>query len=305
MPGLDRRSFLLGAAGTVGAGALLVACGDDGGSPAAPSITEGFLVPTAPDGFVGPAILVSGVEQRIAYVLHDGTAILRDTAPATAEIGIFRDGVQVAGGPIPRRNTGPASLPTFEMAAYYPVSFTPPAPGRYQARWLDGGDETGRDFSVLAPGETVIPQPGDILPAVHTATTANARGIVDLCTRGDDCPFHAIDLVDALDAGDKPIVLSIATPGFCQTEICGPVIELLIEAAAERDDLHVIHAEVYVDPEGAVNAGSFPGPTADIVTRYGLPFEPMLLATRPDGTIVRRLDATYDRSELDETLALL
>ncbi|MDW3220625.1 MAG: hypothetical protein R8F63_18615 [Acidimicrobiales bacterium] len=305
MAALDRRTFLVGAAGAaglVGAGSLLAACGDDGGPP---EITTGFLVPTSPDGFVGPSVIVAGVEQRIAYVLHDGEQVLRGDAPATAEIGIFQDGEQVAGGVIERRNTGPASLPQFEMASYYPVLFTPSVPGVYQARWLDGGDETGRQFAVLTAGETAVPQPGDRLPEIHTATTDDLRGIADLCTRGDDCPFHGTDLAAAVAAGDKPIVLSISTPGFCQTEICGPVIELLIEVAAERDDLHVIHAEVYVDAQAAVNDGTFPGPTVDIVNEWQLPFEPVLIAARADGTIVRRLDATYDRSELDETLALL
>ncbi|MEZ5166182.1 MAG: hypothetical protein R2695_06715 [Acidimicrobiales bacterium] len=33
----------------------------------------------------------------------------------------------------------------------------------------------------------------------------------------------------------------------CQTATCGPVVDLRIEAP--RDDLHIIHAEVYVDPQ--------------------------------------------------------
>ncbi|MEM7141039.1 MAG: hypothetical protein AAF548_08400 [Actinomycetota bacterium] len=313
---LNRRSFLVGAAGLAGAGTLLAACSDDSGDDAAPTttaaptdsgtpITEGFLVPTAPDGFVGPSVIVAGVEQRIAYVVHDGTAIRRADAPATAEIGIFRNSVQVGGGVIDRRNTGPEAMPLFEMASYYPVYFTPEDTGLYTARYLDGGDEVGRDFMVIAPGETPVPQPGDLLPAVETATFDDAKGIVDLCTRAEDCPFHEIGLADALAAADKPIVLSIATPGFCQTEVCGPVIEVLMEVAADRDDLYTIHAEVYVDPQAAVEAGSFPGPTADVVNRYGLPFEPLLFAANPDGTIVRRLDATYDRTELQETIDLL
>lgn len=299
---LDRRTFLLGAAGVAGlAGSgLLAACGsDDGGGPR-------FLLPTAPDGFNGPSPLVHGVEQRIAYGILEDTAPMRADAPDEVEIGVFFEGEQIGGGLVRRRNTGPDSMPTFEMAAYYPVIFTPPAAGIHVARLLDQDEPTEHQFLVGEPGQTAIPQPGDRLPAVHTATTDDLRGIADLCTRTVDCPFHTVDLATALDSGDRPIVLSIATPGFCQTATCGPVIELLIEAAADRDDLHVVHAEVFVDAQADVDAGTFPaGPTSDIVAAFDLPFEPMLVVARADGTVVRRLDGTYDRSELVETLALV
>ena len=302
---LDRRTFLLGAAGA----GLVAACGGDDGA-AGPDLGAGgegtpqFLVPTAPDGFIGPSPLVAGVEQRVAYALHDGTAVMRENAPATAEIGIFFNGEQVGGGPIGRRSEGPESLPGFDMAAYYPIYFTPAEAGTHVARLLSGAEPTEREFMVLEPGQTPIPQPGDLLPSIHTATTSDLRGIADLCTRGEDCPFHSIDLADALD-GAQPVVLSIATPGFCQTEVCGPVIELLIELAEDRTDLHVIHAEVYVDAQGDLDTGTFPGTTTEIVSAFGLPFEPVLFVAKADGTIVRRLDATYDRSELAESLALV
>lgn len=305
MVALDRRSFLLGVAGT----GLMAACGggDDGaaGGGGDDGARSRFLVPTTPDGFLGPSPLVAGVEQRLAYALHDGTALMRSDAPAEAEIGIFFEGTRVGGGPIARRNTGPETMPTFEMASYYPVVFTPPDPGIYVARLLDQGEPSEREFLVGEPGGTAIPQPGDRLPMIHTATTGDLRGVADLCTRGVDCPFHTTDLATAVRSGDRPIVLSIATPGFCQTEICGPVIELLIEVAADRDDLHVIHAEVYVDARADVAAGTFPGATSEIVDAFELPFEPMLVVARADATVVRRLDATYDRTELAETLALV
>lgn len=101
--------------------------------------------------------------------------------------------------------------------------------------------------------------------------------------------------------------MSIATPGFCQTTICGPVIDLLIDEAADRDDLHVVHAEVYVDPQrdfSGEGAGGLPE-TVPIVNAYGLPFEPALFVAAPDGTILSRLETIYDRSELAEAIAAL
>jgi hypothetical protein len=302
---LDRRTFIIGAAGIAGAGALLGACGDDGeATPAttttAPPVATPFLVQSFPDGRAAPSPFVHSVEQRVAYALHDGNDIMRATAPAQAVLEIFDErGALIAGGATIRRDVG---VPT----PYYAVSFVPPAAGLYRTVFTNDAGSNLHEFLVLEPGETTVPQPGDPLPAFHTATVADARGVTPLCTRIDPCPFHETDLVDALGAGDKPVVLSIATPGFCQTALCGPVIELLIDAAATRDDLHIVHAEVYVDPNNDEGlASGLGGELTEVVDGYGLPYEPVLFVVGADGIIRRRLDAVYDGSELAEALAVV
>lgn len=325
MSDLDRRTFLLGAAGVVGTGSFLAACSDDGdsGSDAAPTsdadptsdddtdaATDAgdgsaadaaavpFLVASFPDGFRAPSPFEHSAEQRIAYALHDGVDIMRANAPDEVTLEVLFDGEVIAGGTAARRDTG---VPT----PYFAINFTPPAAGDYVTRLTMPAGTNEHEFRVLDTGTTPIPQPGQILPAVDTATTDDLLGINPLCTRIDPCPFHATNLTDALSAGDKPIVLSIATPGFCQTAICGPVIDLLIERVADRDDLHVIHAEVYVDPNNDEGVFTGQAATTEIINTYGLPYEPVLYVMTADGTIVRRLDAIYDGSELDEALALV
>ena len=308
MGALDRRTFIIGAAGTaglVGTGSLLAACGDDAATPMATTSTAEplatpALVQTFPDGRAAPSPFVHSVEHRVAYALHDGNDIMRRNAPAQIQLEIFDDtGRLIAGGDSTRRDVG---VPT----PYYSLFFTPPAAGLYRSVFTNDAGTSQHEFLVLEPGETAIPQPGDLLPAITTATAADAAGVDPICTRAEPCPFHETDLVDALGAGDKPTILSIATPGFCQTAICGPVIDLLIEAAAERDDLHVVHAEVYVSPfddEGLANGTG--GDVTEIVGAYELPYEPVLFVVGADGVILRRLDAVYDGSELAEALALV
>jgi hypothetical protein len=308
MGALDRRTFIIGAAGTAGlfgTGSLLAACGDDDATTVATTSTAEplatpALVQTFPDGRAAPSPFVHSVEHRVAYALHDGNDIMRRNAPAQIQLEIFDDtGQLIAGGDSTRRDVG---VPT----PYYSLFFTPPAAGLYRSVFTNDAGTSQHEFLVLEPGETAIPQPGDLLPAITTATSADAAGVDPICTRAEPCPFHAADLVDALGAGDKPTILSIATPGFCQTAVCGPVIDLLIEAAAERDDLHVVHAEVYLDPfndEGLANGTG--GNVTEIVGAYELPYEPVLFVVGADGVILRRLDAVYDGSELAEALALV
>lgn len=300
---LPRRSFL---AGGLAAGSLvLVACGssDDGGDTASSGdggtdqsgLSEEltFLTPAFPDGFRQASVLVTGAPQRLAFVVRDEIDTMRESAPATLDIVITSGDTTVFEGTLDRRDDG-------IITPYYSLETTFEFVGPHAARLPGHPDVTEVPFLVLAAGESPIPQAGEQLPVVPTPTFDDARGVADICTRAIDCPFHEIDLADAA-ANDKPTVLLIATPGFCQTDICGPVVDLLMDEAADRDDLNVIHAEVYVDPAD-FETGGFPD-LAPIVTEIGLPFEPALFVVDADNTVVARLDTTFDRSELRDALS--
>jgi hypothetical protein len=105
--------------------------------------------------------------------------------------------------------------------------------------------------------------------------------------------------LDEVIGGTGPIVLLISTPAYCQTAICGPVLDLLIgrRADLEAAGAAVVHAEVYVDDQARQVT-----PTVDA---YGLTHEPALFLASPDGTVTDRLDYTFDAAELDAALARL
>ncbi|MEO0493146.1 MAG: hypothetical protein AAF081_07010 [Actinomycetota bacterium] len=309
MQELPRRSFLLGglAAGSV----ALVGCGsdspadgpgaqwaDDDGSgnlTATPTEELSFLTPTFPDGFRQAPILVAGLAQRFAFVVRDEIDIMRESAPADLTVRIRRDDQVVLETTVAQRADG-------IITPYFPIEATFATPGEFIAELPDHPDVGIVPFIVADRADVEIPQIGDQLPSVPTPTFDDAKGIADICTRAIECPFHEIDLVDAV-ANDKPTVLLIATPGFCQTDICGPVLDLLIDEAGDRGGFNVIHAEVYVDPSD-FQTGGFPDLTP-AVNATALPFEPALFVAAPDNTILARLDATFDRSELRDALAVL
>lgn len=298
MTRLDRRTFIFGVAGA----GVLAACGDDGESgsdePDTTAVTAGtpaFLVPTFPDGFRAESTIIAGAEQRISFVLRDDVDTMRANAPDQVDIEISFGDEVIASGPQAVRRDG-------ILTPYYPVFFTAATPGEYVARAIDLPDVAPIPFVVREQSEVAIVQVGDPMRPVDTPTLDDARGVDPICTRATPCDFHAQTLTEALGTG-KPTVLIISTPGFCQTDICGPVLELLIDAADGRDDLAVVHAEVYVDPSLFAD-GEFPA-TTEAVNTYALPFEPQLLVADEAGTIVARLDTTWDRSELDAALALV
>jgi hypothetical protein len=154
--------------------------------------------------------------------------------------------------------------------------------------------------AALEPGEVpAVPVVGEQMISVPTPTTEDSRGVDPLCTADPDCPLHATSL-DAAIGSDKAIALLIATPAYCQTAICGPVLDLLVSRQPEfADVVTMIHVEVYPNEAEAGKT------TTDAVRAYGLAWEPSLFLASPDGTITQRLDYTFDERELDEALNTL
>jgi hypothetical protein len=105
--------------------------------------------------------------------------------------------------------------------------------------------------------------------------------------------------------------LLVATPAYCATAYCGPVLTTMIEADAARDEqglrrIAVVHVEPYANAREV--AGDLSSPDlrlAPTLGPLGLDFEPVLFLVDSTGTLVDRIDNVFDRTELDEALAVL
>lgn len=313
VPTRTRRRFLgdlaaLGAVGTmVGAGGLLAACGDDG-----PAIGPTVVPLFAPD-----RVLVAGRSQRIplAIVSPSGEDVPTVAVPADDEsilIGIAFEGetieeVSVRGRVVDHDHLADAD-PDHQHAdlfRYYPLRATLPEPGIYDLSLAIGGAVSTLPIQAFDPATALPPLVGDPFPPVSTPTVDDPLGVDRLCTRFEPCPFHELDAADLVGSG-RPLAVLVATPAFCSTVYCGPVLETLIEATAGRDDLDVVHIEVYANPDEV--GGNFVDPGIRLVTaveELGLTFEPSLFLVDGEGIIVDRIDNVFDRTEIDESLAQL
>jgi hypothetical protein len=276
--------------------AVLAACGGgatSGNGPARGSSGEMLLRPGFADGYRSARpVLVAGIPQRVLFVVSDDVGlVLRDDAPRSIDVEIVRAGTTTSiRQTVERRGEG---IPT----PYFPFVFTPPEPGDYEARVAFSPAPV--PFRVAPRDALDLVQVGEPLRPVTTPTFADQRGVRPICTRSPDpCPFHELTLTEALAAG-KPTIFIISTPGFCQTAICGPVLELLIEAGAQRPAVQIVHAEVYVEPNAS---GADALKVTPAVTAYGLDYEPSMYVAGADGIVRSRLDFSWDRTELAEAL---
>lgn len=291
---LPRRSFLVGA----GSLALVSACGSNAdpsvdAEVAAGGDTGGWLLqPGFADGFRVPPTLAAGGTERAPFVLYgsDGIPAVNDIPETIAGELTGPDGTAVA-VTLTRHGAG-VPVP------YYPLRFDAPDAGVYVLQAEVGGEAQRTEFQVAEADSLNLIRVGDPLRPVDTPTFDDARGYDPICTRFDPCPFHEVNLADAIGNG-QPTTLLIATPGFCQTAVCGPVVELLMDGQTAGN---VIHAEVYTEPGRLGEVADFTTLVGPVVKTYGMDFEPSIVVADADGIVTARLDYTWDRDDLDAAL---
>lgn len=315
---MTRRRFLsrsasaasvTAAAATVGGGLGAVLLGGCGGQLRAPDVAALFN----PD-----RVLAAGRPQRIPFALLDpggeGAVALPSTDDALVAVELTRDGevldrIEVAGHVVAHDHVGDVGDHQHsDLYRYYPARFTMPEPGIYDLviTAVDSGfgrpPSTSLPVQAFDPADISVPLPGDPMPLVPTPTFADPAGVDRLCTRPDPCPFHESSFDEVMTNG-RPSALLVATPAFCSTAYCGPVVETMIEAAAAVDGVDIVHAEVYANPDEV--DGNFADPAirlAPAVIAARLTFEPVLFLVSSDGVLVDRIDNVFD---VDEAVAAL
>jgi hypothetical protein len=110
----------------------------------------------------------------------------------------------------------------------------------------------GKTLAPLPFRFNVLPKPlepaiGDPAPPSRQATLATAASIEDIDTSSPARPkMHDITIADALQTG-RPIVIAFATPAFCSSRTCGPVMDTVMDPLSAKygDRAIFIHVEPY------------------------------------------------------------
>lgn len=283
MTHLTRAEFLAACAGL---GLTLAACSSSSGDSGAGSAPQ--MLPR----FDSQSLLVG--HQRVVVILGtqpnaESSATLAKTGPATIEAGVFdlSTGKQLTTVTAPMYSDG---LP----AAYWPFELQLDKAGSYELRSKISGQNRTLAFSVLDRSVEHVPTVGDKLPPIDTPTVDNARGVNPICTNQPPCPFHTKNLTDVLAAKQR-VLFYVGTPAYCQTGVCGPGLQFLIDSQQKlASDVVMIHAEVYTDNTLKT--------TTAAVNTLGLTFEPCLFLVGPDGVIVQRIDAVFAAADLQNVL---
>lgn len=205
---------------------------------------------------------------------------------------------QPATGPFPASIESLATQPAFRAqttsddpdaaSVVYSTQIDFPSDGEWQIAALVKQD--GEIKGTLLPSAVVgefkgIPRPGEKAPKIHTPTPEDGGGdLSKITTRIPPDTQNKVDYADAL--GREPIVLLFATPQFCQSRVCGPVVDVAEQVKEEYgDEAAFIHMEIYKDNEPPV--------TRSQVRAFHLPSEPYLFTVNRQGTISSVIEGAF------------
>jgi hypothetical protein len=304
---------------------LLVACSSptdsDAGDPAASAITELAIAPASFDLYVGPSqrlILAIFTDQRDRIAGGEVTlrlAFLGDEPGGEAALGpaLRATFVAIPGLDVEQPDIGPAIVVSSVLSGVYRAEVDLDRAGFWgvfvEAALVGGPTVSGRTVvRVLDAPE--VPGVGDPAPSVDNVTTADVLAgraapqaldsrLRSLEDRDPAADLHDRRVADSLAAG-RPIVLTISTPVYCVSLVCGPLTDHMV-ALAQRygDRADFIHLEVWRDFEAQeLN----PAAAAWIQTSAG-GNEPWVFFVDASGTIVARWDNVLDSVELEALLS--
>jgi hypothetical protein len=101
-------------------------------------------------------------------------------------------------------------------------------------------------------------------------------------------------VAEALRA-DLPVVVAFATPGYCTSQTCAPVLGEVVKVSEHFNERATfVHVEIYSDPRELT--------VADVVKQWGLRTEPWIFIVDRAGVVFDRLEGLTNAAELESSL---
>jgi hypothetical protein len=167
-----------------------------------------------------------------------------------------------------------------------------PKPGRYwlvaqpngaKLQALGALDVSARSRSVAV---------GARAPRSDTPTLATAPAAQITTSSPPDLPLLRYSVAESL-AGRKPFVVTFATPKFCTSRTCGPVVDV-VEAVRRQfaaRGIRFMHVEVFQDNNPARGYNRW-------MRQWGLASEPWVFLVGRDGRVKAKFEGSVSEAEL-------
>jgi hypothetical protein len=151
--------------------------------------------------------------------------------------------------------------------------------------------------------ESRAPAIGDQAIPSDTLTIADVPELGQLTSDPrPDADLYQLSIADAVAAG-KPFLVTFSTPGYCQTAVCAPNLQVVKQLKAEHGDtINFIHVEVYPYPFGESFQARRLVPA---MQEWNLRTEPWTYLVDSSGVIQARYEGGVTFAELEPALAQL
>jgi hypothetical protein len=151
------------------------------------------------------------------------------------------------------------------------------------------------EFVVEVAAESSAPAVGSTPPASENRTLATVPDLSKITSDLDPAPgLYEMTVADAMASG-RPTVVSFATPRFCTSRLCAPVVDSLAAVQEEMgEEVNIIHIEVFEDFETLE-------PVKEMA-EWGLISEPWTFVLDREGVIIAKFGGPVSPRELTESL---
>jgi hypothetical protein len=192
----------------------------------------------------------------------------------------------------------PIGIPGRSEAAFggvtriYVGHFRISRPGRY---WLVAQPQDARIQAVGVldvAAHSRSPAVGAKAPRSATPTLATEPAARITTSRPPDLPLLRYSIAGSL-AAHKPFVVAFATPKFCTSRICGPVVDVM-EAVRERfarRGIRFVHVEVFRGNNPQLGYNRW-------MRQWGLITEPWVFLVGRDGRVKAKIEGSVSVAEL-------
>lgn len=306
--------------------AILAACGGDDGYGEAPdeidfsaqAVGETFNADIQPQVInsalaLGPNRVIVALFTSELDLVHDATGVLRLYRLDDAGMGTFEGEhmlrrATITGETTHKHADGSDHLHEDPLATVYLASIDFPATGKWGVA-LSIQTEAER-YDQLLTGPVVVldrtPEPGlgDPLPASTHLTLRDVDDVTEINSSTEPiAAMNELTVAEALQTG-KPVLVAIATPAFCQSRFCGPMMDEVVHPLYEEfsDRVQFVHVEPFLLHEARNNQRLVPVP---LLAEWRLLTEPWIFVADADGSVVAKFEGITTVEEVRETLASL
>jgi hypothetical protein len=170
-----------------------------------------------------------------------------------------------------------------------------PEAATYQATIDAEGFATAGPVGFVAFDDAPLIQPGEPAPPSQTKTSEQTPDLALISSDPDPDPaMYRLSVADAVGGG-SPSVIVFATPAFCTSNTCGPLLDQVKALRPQYPDVDFVHVEIYDDlqVESVDDLVTVPA-----VTEWGLPSEPWVFVVDDTGTVAGAFEGAASDEEL-------
>ena len=232
---------------------------------------------------------------RVPFIVFRGSQRLAEVQTVRITAFDLRSGT-----PVPGWSGDATSYSDYEVP-YWVVYPQVPSPGYWGLVGditLPDGTRSQVQFTIEVTSTVSAPDIGQTPPASHNRTLTTEPNLAKLTSDAAPEPgLYQLTVADALKSG-KSTVVTFATPAFCQSRLCAPVVNSVKAVYSDfKGRVNFIHIEVYKTFNPLVYA--------DEMEQWHLVSEPWTFVLDKTGKVAARLGGPVSPRELTATLTPL